>query len=61
MPIPSPQCDRDLWIRENYARNLKEYQDMPLVLQIVAKRWEEEKVLAVSEVVEGLVKKEGGP
>jgi hypothetical protein len=32
---------------------------MPLVLQIVAKRWEEEKVLAVSEIVEALVK-EGG-
>lgn len=58
-PIPAPQCDRDHWIRDNYARNLQEYQGMPLVLQIVAKRWEEEKVLAVSEVVEALLKKEG--
>lgn len=58
--IPEPQCDRDRWIRENYARNLKEYEGMPLVLQIVARRWEEEKVLAVSEVVEDLVTKAGG-
>ncbi|CAK7206649.1 Acetamidase [Sporothrix eucalyptigena] len=57
--IPSPQCDRDRWIRENYARNLKEYDGMPIVLQIVARRWEEEKVLAVSEVVEELLNEKG--
>ncbi|CAK7221315.1 hypothetical protein SCUCBS95973_004452 [Sporothrix curviconia] len=52
------QCDRDRWIRENYARNLQEYQGMPIVLQIVCKRWEEEKVLAISEVVQSVLKKE---
>ncbi|CAK7236218.1 Acetamidase [Sporothrix bragantina] len=56
--IPAPQCDRDRWIRENYARNLNEYNNMPIVLQIVCKRWEEEKVLAISELVESLLKKE---
>lgn len=54
--IPAPACDRDRWIRENYARNFEEYHGMPVVLQIVGKRLEEEKVLAISQIFEDLLK-----
>lgn len=55
-PIPPPSCDEDRWIRENYAKNFEKYWGMPVVLQIVGKRLEEEKVLAISQILEDLLK-----
>ncbi|KAI0481278.1 acetamidase [Xylariaceae sp. FL0804] len=54
--LPPPACDKDRWTRENYGRNLEEYAGQPLVLQIVAKRYEEEKLLAISQRLEDLFK-----
>lgn len=54
--IPPPTGDKDRLIRENYAKYFEEYWGQPVVLQIVGKKYEEEKVLAVSQRLEDLLK-----
>lgn len=54
--IPAPTCDKDRWTRENYVRYREEMDGLPVVLQIVAPKYEEERVLAISQILEDLVK-----
>ncbi|RDW85348.1 hypothetical protein BP5796_03673 [Coleophoma crateriformis] len=54
--IPSPVCDKDRLIRQNYSKNFEILQGQPVVLQLVGKRFEEEKVLAISQILEELLK-----
>ncbi|KAI1343536.1 acetamidase [Xylariaceae sp. FL0016] len=53
--IPAPTCELDRLVRDNYNSNPSKYVDMPVTLQIVGKRLEEEKVLAISQILEDLV------
>ena len=56
--IPGPTGEKDRLIRSNYAKNFEEYWGQPVVLQVASRRWEEERVLAVSQVLEDLIQLE---
>ena len=51
-PIPAPTCDLDRRIRENYDPLV--YEGLPVSFQVVARKLEEEKVIAIAHVLEKL-------
>lgn len=51
--IPSPVSDLDRAIRKNYQPEV--YSGLPVTLQIVGRRLEEEKVLGVAQVIQKLL------
>jgi len=52
-PIPAPVSDTDRAIRKNYLPEV--YKGLPVTLQIVGRRLEEEKVLGVAQVIRRLL------
>lgn len=51
-PIPAPTCDLDRRIRANYDPVV--YDGLPVTVQVVARKLEEEKVIAIAKVLERL-------
>jgi len=53
--IPAPTCDLDRTVRGRYDPEV--YKGLPVSLQIVGRRLEEEKVLAIAEVIAKILEK----
>ncbi|KAI0015050.1 acetamidase [Xylariomycetidae sp. FL0641] len=55
VPIPAPTGELDRTVRHNYNSAPEKFVGMPVTLQVVGKRYEEEKVLGIMQVLEDLV------
>lgn len=52
--LPAPTCERDETIRRKYDPQV--YKGLPVCLQLVGRRLEEEKVIAIVKLIDGLLK-----
>ena len=62
--IPNPTCERDQAIREKYSSSLaaaEAYRGMPITLQVVCRRLEEEKVIAIVKMISNLLQQHLNP
>lgn len=53
--LPPPTCERDEIIRKKYDPNV--YAGLPVTIQLVGRKLEEEKVIGIAKVIDGLLKK----